>query len=243
MSDDNEIQRIEDYINKRMTPQEAAAFEQRLAADKKLTAKFETHQLLMHGTKLAGRDELKDRLKGIQQQVEQREPKPRRLWLYLVGLLAGLLLLLFIYLAMNRQDQPAIIYANYFQPYNWQSGSRDRDAPVEILELSQSYKNENYQQALSLMQQLNDDQLSTQLLLVKGICQMEVGALAEARNSFSAVLAENDPRLKDQANWYIALSYIREGAVDKAKPYLEILGGEAGADKHLEALELLKELE
>ena len=76
--------------------------------------------------------------------------------------------------------------------------------------------------------------------LYKGICLIELDRAAEARSVLQP-LAGGASALRGDAQWYIALSYLKENNTDQCKSNLQQIG--AGSDHYDKAQKLLKSLE
>ena len=71
---------------------------------------------------------------------------------------------------------------------------------------------------------------------------METGNLNGALKSFDEVLASGDFTFENDAQWYKALTYLKQGDAEKAKQALQPLISDQEADYHEEALALSKKL-
>jgi len=59
--------------------------------------------------------------------------------------------------------------------------------------------------------------------LLNGISNFEINKYTEAKQSFETVINEKNNLYIDQAQWYLALCYVKTGEKDKAIRQLEIV--------------------
>lgn len=103
------------------------------------------------------------------------------------------------------------------------------------------FSNGQYAKALTSLEALlqqNPGDLTA--ALYKGICLIELDRPAEARSVLQP-LASGTSALRADAQWYIALSYLKEKDTARCKTVLQQIG--AGMDHFEKAQELLKKLE
>jgi len=236
---------IEDYLQNKLNGEERAAFEKQLSMDDALKEEVALLAIIMNGVKKSGRDQLKSRLQKIHEVQTQTIPttKTRRLWPMMTGIAASIALLIVagIFFMKNQKVSPQLAFENYYKPYSLKLASRDATDKIDYLQINELYINKKYKAALSLLEKaLLKDPTNARLQLATGICHLELNELASARLNFLAIVKSNDLRLTDKANWYLALSYLKEGKIPKMKSALDSIINNPDADHHNEAKELLK---
>ena len=239
MSSDFE-QRIDDYLLNNMTHQEQLEFEKAMTTNDALKKQISIRSIEIKGIKLAGRDQLKNRLKIIHDQTQKAPTKKRNLLPYVSGIAAAIALLLAagFYLFIDNNTNPEALFTQHYEPYVLSLSSRDA-ADNQIAQLSEYYNNKNYKAALPLFEKiLTDDATNARMLLGAGICNLELNQFMEARKHFSTIISINDIRLQDMAKWYIALSFLKENNPTAATPFLDQVLENPRADKYKEAKQL-----
>lgn len=99
----------------------------------------------------------------------------------------------------------------------------------------------DYAGALSALEQIAAaDPGNTTAKLYQGICLLEMDRIAEARAAF-APIALGQSALRGEANWYIALSYLKEKNYNACNSSLQYI--EPGADHYEAAQEIMKKLQ
>ena len=107
-------------------------------------------------------------------------------------------------------------------------------------EAEKAYNNQEYSRALPLLEQLlAADSSYIDVRLSQGICLMEMGKTAEARQVFEQI-AQGQSALRSEAIWYIALSFLKDKNYAASKTTLQQIN--AGDDSYEKAQELLKKL-
>jgi tetratricopeptide (TPR) repeat protein len=109
-----------------------------------------------------------------------------------------------------------------------------------VSEAEKAFAAADYAKALAALDQLltsEPDNITAQQY--KGICLIETNRNAEARAVLTPI-ANGQSALRGEANWYIALSYLKEENYTACKTALENI--EPAADHYKKAQELLKEL-
>ncbi|WP_299678079.1 hypothetical protein [uncultured Dokdonia sp.] len=103
-----------------------------------------------------------------------------------------------------------------------------------------AFNNKLYHEAIvSFDTILTNDPDNTQVLYYKGIASVEIEDYAEATEIFT-VLSQGNSVFKYKAQWYNALSFLKQGDTDQCKQILQALPQEAA--NYIEAQELLKKL-
>ena len=101
-----------------------------------------------------------------------------------------------------------------------------------------------YTQALALIEGLDEStQLDPRFTFAKGLCFLNLDYFQQASQVFTQLIEEGHPFIEDQTMWYLAITNIKLEKVEEAQSFLEILAGEPTSDFHIQAVNLLKELE
>jgi len=203
------------YFDGEMSSQEKEDFENRLAADKQLAQEFEDLKTTRAAVKMYG---LKQDITGIHHQMmEQLKPgvpvrqltPTRRLLRYGISIAASILLLMIGVVGYNfLRLSPERLYQEKYQPYQLVSLRGDGQHPSEI---ESDYQQKNYIKVIADVQKLQAP--SVEDLFLSGVAYLQTGNVTRAINSFESVIRRdresNSTTLKDEAEYYLALSYVR----------------------------------
>ncbi len=105
-------------------------------------------------------------------------------------------------------------YEPYIVPTNYRSAAEINNAfHMALVE----YGNQDYQKALLLFEKvLIKDESRMDVTLLTGISNLEIENYNKANNSFQEVINHNDNLFIEQAEWYLALCYLKTGEQEKA---------------------------
>jgi len=197
---------------------------------KKLVEEFESKEVL----------EISKRLDHIHEEYVSSNKKKTYPWLIyiLVAMsLAGLGYLLSNFFNTNKMTGPQM-YAQYFEIDKINAIERESQNE-NLLELQQAFNNENYATALHKLNQLIKTDSNPEWRIYRGISLLKLDRGIEARKDFMFVSDTKNILWGDQADWYLALSYLKTSNTSQARVLLESLSGDPEADFHMQAKELL----
>ena len=186
--------------------------------------------------------ELCDILKEIDTSNYKEKPGNRKLFYRIAATIIILLSIGTILYFMNVAKPDAQqLFADYYKPYPnvvTVKGSNDK-----LLSAGMYYYDiAKYDSAIMFYDKiLEDNTQNTEVLFYKGICLLATDKQDEATGIFNEITQDNKSPFKDQAKWYLALAYIKEGNSVKAK---EVLSGiSKGSSNYEKAKKLLRQLE
>ncbi len=148
----------------------------------------------------------------------------------------------------NKRHATEKLFAQYFQPYRDESldpssrGSEDEPTPFDRFQLA--YWEGKHEAALTAFEELalalkrNDN-----LLFLKANSLLAVGDARAASAIFEGIIANGRSRFRSQAQWYLALAYLKMGEQRKADSLLKQLATDEKNARQSDAKKLLKELE
>jgi hypothetical protein len=132
---------------------------------------------------------------------------------------ASISIIVVTFIFLTRPEDPAELYASYFEPYPniFEPIVRgDNDVVNKRSTAFQAYESENYVQAASLFSELLKEKKEPGILLLLGNANLMLNNTKEARNNFITLI--NDFEEYDlQGKWYLGLSYLKEGDVKSAQ--------------------------
>jgi TolA-binding protein len=195
----------------------------------------------------ADRDFVSESLSSGKNNVLYKTPlgnnkRKRTLTLQIIGLTAAVTAIFLIIRTLTPSSNLEEIYAKYYKPFNAISSiSRSTESTYDKLynQGIELYKQTKYQSAAEAFNKLiQNDTLNYAAYFFSGITQLELGNNINADVLLSKV---NDfsSDFKNEALWYLALSYIKTREKDKAIFYLKTLS-KSGGFYQTQAREILR---
>ena len=224
----NNEERIERYLAGELSNDELIAFELQLANDEKLAKSVEFTQRL----RLAVGDkkvfELEDQFQHFgEKYFHSTETSPPRSsssstiwWLILLILLALSTFLIWKFSARLDKDQ---LFANYYKVHSLEAPLRGSQADGFYQQGLFQYQNQQYQQAATFFrQQLSStpSDFSTQFALAHALLNQDNPDLNSATNYLQSIINHQENAFVDEARWYLALIYLKQGKIESAKQLL-----------------------
>ncbi|TAE45347.1 MAG: hypothetical protein EAZ89_21320 [Bacteroidetes bacterium] len=246
MSEQSEpLQRIEAYVDRQMTPEEKAAFEQEMTLNPALRQQTRQVQESILTLRALAREAEKDSLRTMYQEVSAT-PRARvldmalrpRTWLYAAA--AAVLVLIVARISFSPRPDAVELYGRYFEPYPAERfrGGNDTSYRAAALQL---YSEKNYAAAIPLLRGWSQKEPENETpLLYLAVSDMERGEHTEAIVLLTHLMAGKE--FQEPARWYLALQYVKLGQSEKALPLLEEISGRTVHYRRAEATKLLKTL-
>lgn len=220
----NDIDLIEHYLDGSLSDTDRLAFEERLKLEDELRAQVEEMKVIREGIVRASRKEVLKSLKELEATLPEVEapiiPLWRTTWLQVA---AGIsLLALCVYLLWPRTQEPAQLFAEYFEPYPniimpTVRGVVENDSTVKA-QAYRAYDQQNYAEAIRLFEAVQ--QKDEGVLLYLGNSYLANGQPEKALPLFEKVLNNYDV-FDEQAEWYVAVSYLKLEEREKAREALQ----------------------
>lgn len=224
---------IDQYLQGELPEEGQAAFQQRLETDPGFAAAFRERQqmqrYLQHQAKVPqlkakmvalGAQHFKAEAKGATDSAEGKVvPLWRRTPIAIAAAAAAIALILLVW---NPFQASGNLYEQYaaHQPLALQERNLDG---LDSEAAEQAYNEGQYEAAYTRLSTLVEQKPDNpQLQLALGISALETDRVQEARMQFEA-LANGDTALQDFGRWYLALSFVKTGEYDRAKPLLRAL--------------------
>jgi hypothetical protein len=226
---------IDNYFEKTLTKSEIKTFDQLKINNNDFREEFEFQQKIKAGLENNARQEIKKILINIEETIinERSTPvaklKPYRIkWQYLTA--ACMIIVLGISYIFNQEETTYNFqmfyetYPNVVEPIT--RSEEDDHAKIEKTAFI-AYENKNFKEADSLFNTLID-QHKEYILFYKGITKIELREYDSAQIYFENYLYSDGMQFRDQAKWYMALSYLVAGDTVNGKKYLERLKQNSG---------------
>lgn len=236
------------YIHDELDDETRKKFESDLKSDLKLQEAYKLYSKLEDYLLDKESIKIKESLDQARNRYVSRESKRKRMiWVYRAAAVFVILISAAIFYLMVI-DKPAVsnekLFASYYNTYSLSVEYRS-----DISNLSEAfqaamdnYETGNFETALTLFEQIiHTDKTETSALFFAGICSMELKDYDTAIEYFNKLIAANNLLFIQQANWYLALSYIQTDQIAEAAGVLQLIVKEYKF-KHQEAEDLLEKL-
>ncbi|MEZ4961145.1 MAG: hypothetical protein R2830_15065 [Saprospiraceae bacterium] len=239
---------FERYYLGDMAPEERTGFEARLQSDPDFAAAYASELLVFKSIEMAGQADFLAKMKTIhQEQVPvKKTARIRRLPSAISWAMAAVIaaLLAFGLWWSLSPPSPEALYAQF---YSIPEFDTNRSGFVPSGQLDQAagfYKVKDFQAAANVLSDyLTSNEGTAKDSLYLSICWLETGKAAQARDLLQTL--SSNASLADQAAWYLALSYLKEGNTAQSSYWLkQISEGTLPATPILKAKasEILKKL-
>ncbi len=217
---------IDRYLDKNLSGPELNWFEKELDSNPELQAELKLQKEL---NEVLGQDDildLREKLNVIHEMVDP-EPEGKRIKRTLSGNWAGIaaacaVILVAIGFLLTNSINPVQtaeeLFDQHYEPYIVPTNYRSA-AEINIVfhKALVEYGNQDYQKALQLFEEvLFEDESRMDVTLLTGISNLEIENYNKANNSFQKVIDHNDNLFIEQAEWYLALCYLKTGEQEKA---------------------------
>lgn len=209
---------IEKHLNENIGETEKKEFENKLTSDPDFAKKVKEDVLVMNAFDEIKAGELMEKMKEIDSEVDlensgQSKFHPMLKW----AAIFGFLMMLSTWFFFNRTHSSQDLFLAYYTTYP------NVENPVVRSDANQQgawrlYSNGNYEDAyLQFQYSLRNGNPNEAGWFYLGICAIELDRFNQAEMAFNKVLSAEDGRYKEQAQWYLALSYLREDKLTEAK--------------------------
>lgn len=237
--DENEFERIEKYLLKRLNRKEELLLENDLNEGNISQRDIKMVRKILYATQSYG---LKKELISIHGTLynAQSESKSRvsNNWLYYSSLAATTIaIIVVLFIAFFKKQQHDSIFDDYFAPYPNYVTERGNEQDVSWYAGFEYYDQGEYNNALKKFEQGNypkEQEMAVQFY--KGVCYLILGNATEAIASFTSTSTKNNPYYQE-VNWFLSLAFISNDEEDKAIEILKKI--EPGEFKYSEAQEII----
>lgn len=254
-----DIELIEKFLDGKMTYEEKKQFDARRAHDNDFNAILKDMDLLVEGIKTSAsktsNEEKMERLRfyaeitSMEEDAEKgSESFTRAFPMYrrpsVLAIAASIVLLVtvgWIYMA-NQKPNSEKLFLTYFEPFDSPGSGLTRGNNELSLKAQayDAYDNGRFEEAIGLFNEIIANSNDPIIHLCLGNAQMKLGRFSQAEDTFNHLLTEHSD-LVTQAKWYLALTYLKENKMERAKATLwEITKSSTYGEK---AQKLLKELD
>ncbi|MGV3639498.1 MAG: hypothetical protein ACO1NZ_03195 [Adhaeribacter sp.] len=247
MTDHNHLhETIEKYLNGQLEGEQLEAFRSRLAADEALRQEVALEKAVLRNLRTVGRADLRRQLEAIHQEMgpvmevappaekplrrQPAKPNPAlqlRYKRYLMLAAACLVLILATTLTLRNlyksPETPLALFELYYEPYDNLAVMRGEASTSAIRdEAARAYNDKNYLRSIQLFKIVLEKGPDEEALFYLGNAYLSANMPLDAIQTFEAYLRDFE-EYKFEAQWYLALSYLRTGKNQKAQNLLQDL--------------------
>lgn len=238
----DKVKQIIDYLDDKLEGQSLEEFENQIENDLDLQKEVQDYNSLKDGVIAYGEMTLKEELEVIHQRTfpdsYSRFSSLRR-W---GPIAASILFLIALAWWWNSNQKEPDLFKEYYAVYTIPASSRSTASELKLLAANELYQRGSYKEAISLFEEI--DKPDGRVSLALGICHLELDQFETAQSLFTDLINSPDQDIyQNLAQWYLALSYLKQEQPGNAEKWLEILANNVSADKHEEAKQILQELE
>lgn len=214
---------IEKYIAGEMSSTEKRWFEKELEGNTKLRKEVElrrtTDKILMNKDIISLRSKLSEIEKSRSKTKRFTLPKVPVFYRYaaVITLLLAIGTITYQPWADMSNEQIISKYYNIYEPPAAQR-SASTESNILFTKALELYNTEDYEHAAILFSKvIENNPKDMQSMLLNGVANFENSKYPEAKESFNQVIDDNNNLFIDQAEWYLALCYIKTGESEKAR--------------------------
>lgn len=231
------------YILNELSESERIAFEEAMKQDSELREEVELMKLISDGFQQKGEKEALDEIMSLSSEEEFRaiiadaekkynkKPKIRRL---IIGLSsAAAVLLILIYIGIQPRYSSEQLFDEYYVAQAYEAiptrgGSiLSEEQEIQFSRAVEFYKEKNYAGSLALfdkiMSELKPKDIPEEILFYSAVCMTETGRTDDAIKNFEKLSSSDEAELQEQAEWNLALAYLKNNQQNKAKEILSII--------------------
>ncbi|MBP2831748.1 hypothetical protein J8281_06060 [Aquimarina sp. U1-2] len=218
------FEKIEAYLNNTLSQDEVLAFEKEIANTVELQNEVEKHRSL-HQT-LSDRDTLKfkEKLVTISKKIKKEEehsasqPFFSSNWRIAASIVIILGIASFFWYTFDSQNRTQELYATYYQPFPAEDITRGKPI-TELQDVVSSYVNQNYTRVIEALE--NKANINDQYKLYLGNSYMNTNTEQKAILLFESI--PEDSPYYENSRWYLLLTYLKLGKIQKMKPLLNAI--------------------
>jgi tetratricopeptide (TPR) repeat protein len=224
------------YLDEELSGTEKEKLEQQLASDQVLQEELNSLQQTREAVRWYG---LRQTVQGVHQQVMEEMQAPvrsispaRRIIRYSLAVAASVVLIVLGVAGYNFYNlSSAKVFADNYYSYD-QGIVRDGNASQTAAE--KAYTQKQYAEVIRIHDA--GEEVSQKTSFLTGIASLELNDNNKAIRCFNEVMGMNTqfpvPVLNDEAEYYLALSYIRVKVYDLALPLLKKIQADPGHTYH-----------
>jgi len=221
---DQDFHLIEKYFRGELNEEELQLFNTKLQNDSKFEQDFRDMKLIREGAKASARMNALSILQAAEAKHTEKETTKINVSMRrLVSIAASLIIIATVsYFAISNRAGGTMtgdeVFTAYYESYPNVVLGQERDGKgikenTLFARAYNAYDIKDYSTSADLFSQLLELEKTAANYLYSGISNLEAGNLDVAKNHFNVVM-NNYAEMKEQSQWYLALTLLKEGDVE-----------------------------
>lgn len=240
---DKEIERVNEYLSGKMSPEERINFEKELLQNDQLVNILETQSQIHKAILLSQRSKMKEELRALHKDLHKKKEKKPNNYLWIFALAFIILSTFAWYFLSNTKISNEELFADNYQAFESRTNLRGGSANPTLKEAKLLYTSKKFEEATQIFEGLlKENDSNNEMKLMLGISYLESQKYNKAQDILSGIIAAKDPFYSDHAHWYKSLIFLKQDEKENAKNQLKILTKDPNADHYESAIEILKTL-
>jgi len=231
---EHDIELIDKYLIGKINKEERQLLESKIDESSVFSEEVKLRQEMIASIKKQDRKHLRKELNELYQESKNEKPTVRYFYWAAASVAIIIVSFLFLFYPSNKSE----LFQAYYQPFPEPPALRG--SAGDKSEAMLAYSKGQYQKALTIFS--SSPESSDSLSLYIGNCLLNLNQEEKAKEHFTEILKGKNESLKEHAQWYLVLSYIKNDNIDRASQLLEKIIIEQGAYYKL-ATELKSDLE
>lgn len=229
MTTKSTLELIERYLNRNLRGNELSEFEKMLSNNPGFRKEVNLHREINEALREKDVMKLRNKLMSIQATPKQGKNRSKVLRMFTpnrylsasVAAAASIILIIGGILLFSKTDSvnKDSLYSNFYDPEEAitivRSGGNTED--ITLKEAMMAYQDKNYESAIELFSKEPQNNLAK---FYMGLSYMETGSSEKAIELFNELIKHQENLFVEQAEWYLALSYLKINDYDNAKTLL-----------------------
>lgn len=243
------METVEEYLKGNLNETEKSDFENLLENDNELRKAYQTHIENIAVVQAAGMGITRNKIGNLNEGIIRHEKNRRiRFRSLLAAASITILMAVVFFLRFQGSSTPDNLYLTYYEPYDAVMNIRGEndDSHQKWTEAVRLYNDGNYEQAGVAFTGISswDNRFQYPAKFYATICDLEtgIGGLDKTVIGFKSVM-DTSPMFSEQAEWYLAMSYLKYEAFSETKEVLNSIAGSESHYKKVEAKKLFLELD
>lgn len=252
---DDILDKIDDYLMGYLSPEDKATFEKEIAENEELATAVAIQKMQHRAWQLAERDNLRSEMAEWKKEktsilstasTEEKEAKVIPLSRRIYPLVVAASVLLVVAFVANwlffSSPSDAELFKKYYDEPSFATKGGGGTSPLD--EAMRFIENQNYNEAIKVLESINDAELNNQKLLLLSHCYFKKSDYNSAISSLKTIInSSNDMNAVQQAEWRVILIQLTSG--QKNAEFKTLLNKIATDPSHIyqgKATELMKNL-
>lgn len=232
---------FENYLTNKISEEERIAFEEKLKNDISFNQDFELYKNTFSflENKFKNEENLNEFTKNLQkisdENFKSAKKKTFKIWQY--GAVASVLLLVGIFF-FNNSGNPS--YDDFVDYNTIELAVRNSQNDV-LSKAENAYNSKDFTSAVTYFDDLlKENPNNSEIQLYKGFSLIELNKFDEAQKELKSI-ANGKSAFKNKANWYLALSNLKQQKFVETLKYLQMIP--ESADEYVKAQKLINKLD